>query len=244
MPAENLIIPSKQIIHFNYNKLRELIIYMYDNMINDGIGLAAPQIGVNLSCMVLNSLLNDDNLKDALVEFDGKKCYALFNVKIIDKQEVVALPNGEGCLSVFSKNKNNPFLGKVNRYKKIKIKYQDINGKSYTCDFAADMTKKLTGVVIQHELDHLSGILFPHRMKNQGLEAQVSMLLQNYMAMHNLFGSQKRIDHFMRYGIENINNDLHTISTIDKIEKLCKDRDLPDNMIKDIIQYIEYFDSK
>ena len=103
-----------------------------------GIGLAAPQVGFSVRLIVI-----------AL----GNKLMALINPEIINfswRKEVLE----EGCLSVPQK------FGPVKRAKIIKVKALDENGK--IIKFKA---KDLFARVIQHEVDHLNGILFIDRAK-------------------------------------------------------------------------------
>lgn len=103
-----------------------------------GIGLAAPQVGFSVRLILI-----------AL----GNKLMALINPEIINfswRKEVLE----EGCLSVPQK------FGPVKRAKIIKVKALDENGK--IIKFKA---KDLFARVIQHEVDHLNGILFIDRAK-------------------------------------------------------------------------------
>jgi len=115
-------------------KIQKLIPQMMETMKkNDGAGLAAPQVGESIRLVVIG--LKDNDL-------------AMVNPKII-KRSLIKEWDEEGCLSV-----PNTF-GEVKRCKKITVKYLDKNGKNI----------KLTGEgllarVIQHEVDHLDGVLF------------------------------------------------------------------------------------
>jgi len=101
---------------------------MYDS---SGIGLAAPQIGINESMIVIDI---------------GQGLYKLINPRIIKKQGVQSME--EGCLSV-------PGVGiKIKRAKKIWVKALDDLGKEV--DLAAE---GLFACVFQHEIDHLNGKL-------------------------------------------------------------------------------------
>lgn len=61
-----------------------------------------------------------------------------------------ALPDGEGCLSI-----DDVYEGLVPRHKRITVEYYDINGDKHTEKF-----KGYSSIVVQHEMDHLNGILF------------------------------------------------------------------------------------
>ncbi|HJA40518.1 MAG TPA: peptide deformylase [Firmicutes bacterium] len=106
-----------------------------------GVGLAAPQIGITKRMIAIH-----------LQDIDGKLySYKLINPKIISHSvEQTFIPEGEGCLSV-----NYEVEGIVPRAKRIRVKAFDENGEP--------IELKLQGypaIVIQHEVDHLNGILF------------------------------------------------------------------------------------
>ena len=103
-----------------------------------GIGLAAPQIGQSLKLIVV------DISKDK----EGEKEYmAMVNPEIIEREG--SQLDEEGCLSV-------PELtSKVKRAKKITVIYQDLQGTKMQM-----VTEDRFAVVLQHEIDHINGILF------------------------------------------------------------------------------------
>ena len=99
----------------------------------DGVGLAAPQIGKNIRLAAINAK-------------DGAFC--LINPKISKKSWACELAQ-EGCLSIPG------VFGKVKRHKKISLTYYGQNGKKIKMTAAGMMAR-----VLQHEIDHLDGILF------------------------------------------------------------------------------------
>ena len=109
---------------------------MYDA---PGIGLAAPQIGKSLKLIVV------DTTKDS--EGEEKEFTAMVNPEIIAHEG--AQVDEEGCLSVPELTAN------VDRYRKITVAYQDLEGKPHELT-----TEDRFAVVLQHEIDHLNGILF------------------------------------------------------------------------------------
>jgi peptide deformylase len=117
------------------DKIKELVNDMIETMHQkDGVGLAAPQVGVLKRVVVID--LYDDN---------GP--YVLINPEIIKEkgeQEVE-----EGCLSFPNK------FAKIIRPAEVTVKALDINGKEYKLK-----GKGLLAQAISHELDHLEGILF------------------------------------------------------------------------------------
>lgn len=105
----------------------------------DGVGLAAPQIGENIRLIVIS-------IKD------GPVC--LFNPKITKKSWAKEW-NEEGCLSVPGT------YGKVKRCKKINCIYFDKDKQKTKIQALG-----LLSFVIQHEIDHLDGILFIDKAKD------------------------------------------------------------------------------
>ena len=119
------------------DKIRELLDDMYETMkaANDGIGIAAPQVGVLKRLVVI----------DLGEEGDGK-IYKLVNPVITkSKGEQVCR---EGCLSVPG------VLGDVVRPKEVTVEALDENGKKIVIK-----AKDLLAICLCHELDHLDGIL-------------------------------------------------------------------------------------
>lgn len=125
--------------------LKKLIHNMIETMYaHDGVGFAAPQAGVPLQLCVFAKNYS----------FDGQKELVLINPKW-EKLSIAKNTDTEGCLSVPN------MYGEVKRYKKIKVRAQDINGQPlefYTDTFLAR--------IVQHEIDHLNGVLFTEKAKN------------------------------------------------------------------------------
>ncbi len=107
---------------------------MYDA---PGIGLAAPQVGQSIRLIVV----------DVSTEEDEQSFLILVNPLITDHEGQQL--DQEGCLSVLDLTAN------VQRYKKITVSYQDLQGKQHELT-----TEDRFAVVLQHEIDHLNGILF------------------------------------------------------------------------------------
>ena len=142
--------------------MQDLITDMWDTMYAyDGIGLAAPQIGLSRQLAVIH-LEEDSERYPDLVE---SKKFIIFNpsISVLDetKQEF-----WEGCLSV-------PGLrGPVSRPRKIKVDYLDENAKENSIEL-----EDFLATVFQHELDHLFGKLFVDRMEDISLLAYEEELL-------------------------------------------------------------------
>jgi peptide deformylase len=129
---------TEQVTAFDENlaKLAEdMAETMYDA---PGVGLAAPQIGRSIKLLVANITRDID---------DEKEYMAMAN-PVITAHEGTQLDE-EGCLSVPELTAN------VKRYKKVTVSYQDLEG--HTKELS---TEDHFSVVMQHEIDHLNGILF------------------------------------------------------------------------------------
>jgi len=104
---------------------------------DDGVGLAAPQVSISQRIFVVGL-------------GDGKyKVYINPEITFYSKDKAV---NEEGCLSFPD------IFGDVTRPKKVHIKYQDLDGKKYK-----EKLKGFEAIVVQHEFDHLNGVLFIDR---------------------------------------------------------------------------------
>ena len=114
-------------------KIKMLLRDMADTMYAaEGVGLAAPQVGVSSSIVVIDV---------------GSGILEMINPEIISREG--SCINIEGCLSVPN------FDGEVERSKSVTVKYQDRTGKPVTLE-----ANELLAIAVQHELDHLAGILF------------------------------------------------------------------------------------
>lgn len=114
---------------------------------NDGIGLAACQVGILKRVIVYDV---------KYVEEDGKKeGHILINPKITSRSKTM-IEVEEGCLSF-------PDVYKVvKRHEKVTVEYTDIDGKKKKIN-----AKDIEAVCLQHEIDHLDGIVFLDRYEEQ-----------------------------------------------------------------------------
>jgi peptide deformylase len=116
--------------------------------LRSGVGLSANQIGLQQRMFVM--YLTDE--KGNTIE------HTWVNPKIISHSlAMVYLPESEGCLSV-----DRPVHGFVPRYETVKVKGYDIAGKEVVLRF-----KGYQAIVIQHEMDHLDGIMFYDRINKE-----------------------------------------------------------------------------
>ncbi len=139
-PDKKLKEKSKIVKNFDV-KLHTLLDAMYPIMINtNGIGLAAIQVAKPIQVLILN-IPNEDG------EQPRENLLEIINPVILKQAGTTTYQ--EGCLSVPS------FYEDINRFETISINYQDRDGNKKTLD--AD---GLLSIAIQHEVDHLNGILF------------------------------------------------------------------------------------
>jgi peptide deformylase len=125
-----------------------------------GIGLAAPQIGKSIKLILVRVYNNTyvhinayNNMFQNSYYNLNNKILILINPKIANKSWKKEIGE-EGCLSISG------FFGSVKRSKKITVKALDKNGKKIK--FKAE---NLFARIIQHEVDHLDGILFIDKIK-------------------------------------------------------------------------------
>lgn len=138
-PDERLKTPCKPVAEVN-DEIRKLVDDMIDTMYDaPGVGLAAPQIGQLLRITVMDcsdpEADEEPNLK------------ILINPEIIKKEGSIVWE--EGCLSIPG------VYEKVKRANKVTVRALDRDGNSYDME-----GEGLLAVCIQHELDHLNGVLF------------------------------------------------------------------------------------
>ena len=135
---------SAVVTEFN-DELRDLAEQMFDAMLNgNGIGLAAPQVGVLKRFFVVCLA---DGVKRVFV-----------NPNILETSVETAVKE-EGCLSIRG------IFHDVERPAKVRMQAQGLDGKAFTLD-AADALAR----VIQHEIDHLDGVLYIDRIDARARE--------------------------------------------------------------------------
>lgn len=130
---------SEPVTEFD-EKLKHFTTNMLETMYGaDGIGLAANQVGDRRSIFMVDEFSGDPAKQNPMV---------FINPKITDFSDETS-DYKEGCLSIPK------FYEYVTRPKMVQIEYQDVNGKEHKIE-AGDLLAR----VIQHENDHLDGILF------------------------------------------------------------------------------------
>lgn len=127
-------------------ELRKTLDDMLETMYEEvGVGLAAPQVGILKRMIVIDYERDDEGNKP------GNPLY-LINPEIIWKSEEKVCGT-EGCLSVPEQR------AEVERFAAVKVKYQDVEGKEQMIE-----TDDFLAIVLQHEIDHLDGILYIDRI--------------------------------------------------------------------------------
>ena len=121
--------------------LDDMLETMYDAV---GVGLAAPQVGVSKRIVVIDVAHPDEG--------EERNPIYLVNPEIIWHSDEESCQY-EGCLSVPDQS------AEVNRYKQVRVQYLDYNGKE-----AEIMAEGLLAIALQHEIDHLDGILYIDRI--------------------------------------------------------------------------------
>ncbi|HPF11681.1 MAG TPA: peptide deformylase [Flavobacteriaceae bacterium] len=139
----------------SYPKLQELLEDMFETMYASyGIGLAAPQIGLSIRLFVVDAspFEDDEDLSEEERRFlkDFKKVF--INAKILNETGNEWAFN-EGCLSIPDVRED------VFRKESLVIEYWDENFQKHT-----DTISGIAARIIQHEYDHIEGILFTDRL--------------------------------------------------------------------------------
>lgn len=138
--------PSKE-VHKVSRKIKDLVKDLLDTLYSqNGVGLAAPQIGENYRVFVIDTSSGDEPLNPVV----------FINPKIIKKSG--AFISNEGCLSFPD------VYTDVRRYKNVMIKAIDENGRPFVVEANGGI---LLTKAIQHEFDHLDGILFIDHVINR-----------------------------------------------------------------------------
>ena len=119
------------------DEIKNIVADMFETMYaENGVGLAATQVDIHKRIVVID------------VSEDKEQSYVLINPEIIKRNDEIMI-NEEGCLSVPSS------YAKVERHTQVTVRALDIDGNEFELD-----GEELLAICIQHELDHLNGVLF------------------------------------------------------------------------------------
>ena len=167
----------------DYEKLDELLENMFETMYKaSGVGLAAPQIGLPIRLFIIdarpfseNEDISDEEQKDLE---DFKKVF--INAKILEEKGDEWAFN-EGCLSIPGVNED------VFRKPDVTIEYLDENFKVHKKTYSG-----LAARIIQHEYDHIEGVLFTDK-----LSSLKKRLIKSKLS--NISSGKVRADYKMRF---------------------------------------------
>lgn len=140
-----------------YPKLDALIENMYETMYGAfGVGLAAPQVGLAIRLFLVDTspFADDEDLSEKEREQIKNFKKTFINAEILEEEGDEWAFN-EGCLSIPEVRED------VFRQPKIKIQYQDENFETYVEEYEG-----LIARVIQHEYDHIEGVLFTDKLSS------------------------------------------------------------------------------
>jgi peptide deformylase len=129
-----------------YRSLAEDMIKHIKNPDNGWVGLAAPQVGVNKRLIVVSLMRTYDD--------ETYRTIAMVNPEIIEHSDD-RVKDEEWCLSVPGER------GDVERWEWVKVSFVDPEGRKY-----AMRLEELAARIVQHEIDHLDGVLFTDKAEN------------------------------------------------------------------------------
>ena len=158
-----LLKKSNEIKDFGSDTLKKIIYDMSETMIDySGIGLAAPQVHMSKRIIIFRNPDVEEKEKIQITPLINPKYEPVSEEKDDD---------WEGCLSIPG------MQGLVSRYKKITYTGYDLNG-----DTIKNTAEGLHARVVQHEIDHLDGILYTERLTNKkafGFEKEIIEFWKN-----------------------------------------------------------------
>lgn len=173
-------------IEKDFPKLKELIEDMYETMYEaSGVGLAAPQVGKSIRLFIVDGSPFAEEEEDE--EEDDPKAKGMENFKkvfinpIIEEEKGEEWGFNEGCLSIPK------IREEVFRKEQIKISYYDENWKLHEESYDGYSAR-----IIQHEYDHIEGILFTDR---------ISPLKRKLLSkkLQNISKGEVKVDYKMRF---------------------------------------------
>ena len=135
----------------DYKKLTELMLATVTHPSQDGVGIAAPQVGINRRVVAVQRF-----------DKEGEPFEIYPNIRIVWASDLLKA-GPEGCLSVPE------MRGEVLRSQEIVIEYADISSDSLNDSLSLPTKREtvsgFTAVIFQHEVDHLEGILYIDRVE-------------------------------------------------------------------------------
>ncbi|OAL99117.1 peptide deformylase [Wolbachia endosymbiont of Dactylopius coccus] len=145
-PDERLITRASEVTDIN-DKIKELVNDMFETVYDaEGLGLAAVQVGVLRRVFVMDIQLSRAEDEPVGYESTGKFCMINPEITELSDEQVILK---EGCLSIPEQSYE------IKRPKYLTVKYRDLNNEEQTLKASGWLAR-----CIQHELDHLNGILY------------------------------------------------------------------------------------
>ncbi|MXZ13470.1 MAG: peptide deformylase [Candidatus Dadabacteria bacterium] len=146
-------------------KFSEDVVSLLDDMAQtmrdaDGVGLAAPQVGKNIRVILIDVPLPEE---------DKREFYELINPEIVSSRGFQI--GEEGCLSVPG------FFANIRRKEHVRVSALDRRGKRFTIDADGMLSR-----VLQHEIDHLDGILFFDRLRKLKRDLLVKQINERFVS--------------------------------------------------------------
>lgn len=160
----------------DYENLHDLVAKMYETMYeSEGVGLAAPQIGLNVRIVVIDA----DPVSESFPECAGRKL-TLINpdIEVLDGDRPT---RSEGCLSLPGLSEN------VTRTEHIRLRWVDEDFKPHEEEISGFLAR-----IVQHECDHLEGLLYIDHIspiRKQLIKAK----------LRNIVSGKTRVDYPVRY---------------------------------------------
>lgn len=172
-PEPTLLEMAKPVEKFD-KKLKDVVSGMSETLDATvdpvGVGLAAPQVGIAKRIFLMKPVEDGPTTviinPEIISTSDGDEIPIKPNSAKVEKMKEFEKSGGkkpkkgrllEGCLSVPN------IWGNVSRKKKVELSWQDETGKKYVRTFSG-----FNAIIIQHELDHLNGVLFTKHVLEQG----------------------------------------------------------------------------
>ena len=161
-PDPRLKSKSKPVTKFGTPEMRQLVLDMTETMRDaHGVGLAAIQVGESIRMMVMDVDYDKEERGEAL---------AVFNPEVLEEEGTETIE--EGCLSIPDVREE------VERSFKVKVKFQDIEGKEQVGEFEGLLAR-----CVLHEIDHMDGQPFIQKdpaVKRMFLKKQLDQLKKEY----------------------------------------------------------------
>ena len=147
--AQSTELPASVIASEDYKKLTDLMVATVTHPSQDGVGIAAPQVGINRRVVAVQRF-----------DKEGEPFEVYPNIRIVWASDSLKA-GAEGCLSVPDRR------GDVMRSQEIVIEYADVARLDNDDHMVRDTVKGFTAVIFQHEVDHLEGVLYIDRIENK-----------------------------------------------------------------------------